>query len=213
MIRIVIVDDHGILRDGLRAALASREDLEVVGDAATGNEGVEIVAATDPDVVIMDLHLPDIDGVTATRRILSAEGRTKVLILTMEADDEALVRALRVGARGYLLKDAGRDEIEWAIRTVAGGGTVFGAAVGERLVQSVGGPHGASLTPFPQLTDKEQEMLELLAQGRSNAEIARALYLSQKTVRNRTSMIFSKLGVADRSQAIICARDAGFGRG
>lgn len=139
---------------------------------------------------------------------------TKVLVLTMHAEEEAVVRALRAGARGYLLKDSGRDEIEWAIRTVAGGGTVLGAGVGNRLVDAVSGSRASpSLAPFPSLTDRERELLELLAQGRSNAEIARTLFLSQKTVRNRVSTIFAKLGVHDRPQAIIAARDAGFGKG
>jgi DNA-binding NarL/FixJ family response regulator len=213
VIRIVVVDDHGIVRDGLRAALGNRPDLEVVGEAATGNEAVAVVEALAPDVVIMDLRLPDIDGTTATRRIVASGSSARVLVLTMHAEDESVLGALRVGARGYLLKDAGRDEIEWAIRTVAAGGTVLGAAVGDRLVDAVSAGGHPSLLPFPQLTDRERELLELLAQGRSNADIARALFLSQKTVRNRVSTIFTKLDVEDRSQAIIAARDTGFGRG
>ncbi len=214
MIRIVVVDDHTMIRDGLRAALGTRPDLEVVGEAANGNDAVAVAEALAPDVIVMDLHLPDIDGATATRRILTARSTTKVLVLTMHAEEDAVLRALRAGARGYLLKDAGRDEIEWAIRTVAGGGTVLGAAVGNRLVDAVSGSRGSpSLAPFPELTDRERELLELLAQGRSNAAIARVLFLSLKTVRNRVSTIFAKLGVHDRPAAIIAARDAGFGRG
>ncbi len=212
MIRVVIVDDHGIVRDGLRAALASRADIEVVGDAATGNDAVTLVASTQPDVVVMDLNLPDIDGVTATRRIIESGTPTKVLVLTMDASHDTVLRALRAGARGYVLKDAGRDDIERAIRTVAAGGSTLGPTVSDRFLQSMTGRAPPSLTPFPQLTDRERELLELLAQGRPNADIARALYLSPKTVRNRVSTILTKLGVTDRAQAIIAARDAGFGR-
>jgi DNA-binding NarL/FixJ family response regulator len=213
MIRVVVVDDHGVVRDGLRAALGTRADIDVVGEAATGNDAVAVVIATMPDVVIMDLNLPDIDGVTATRRIIESGSAARILVLTMQADDESVVRAVRAGARGYLLKDAGRDEIEWAIRTVAGGGSVLGAAVGDQFLESISGSRRPTLAPFPQLSDRERELLELLAQGRSNADIARALFLSQKTVRNRVSAIFTKLGVDDRAQAMITARDAGFGRG
>lgn len=213
MIRIVVVDDHGVIRDGLRAALETRPDLQVVGEAATGNDGVAVVEATTPDVVIMDLNLPDIDGVTATRRIVASGSSSRVLVLTMQGDEDAVVRALRAGARGYLLKDAGRDEIERAVRTLAGAGTVLGAEIGDRFVAAISGAGRPTLTPFPQLTDREREVLELMAQGRSNADVARALFLSQKTVRNRVSTIFTKLGVDDRVEAIIMARDAGFGRG
>jgi DNA-binding NarL/FixJ family response regulator len=212
MIRIVVVDDHTMIRDGLRAALSTRADLQIVGEAAGGNEAVDVCARTKPDVVIMDLDLPDIDGATATRRILESEA-TRVVVLTMHADDEAVLRALRAGARGFVLKDADRDEIERAIRTVASGGTVLGGSAGEHLLDVIGGRSRQPMTPFPQLTDRERELLELIAQGRSNADMARLLFLSQKTVRNRVSTIFSKLGVDDRPQAIVTAREAGLGRG
>lgn len=212
MIRVVVVDDHGIIRDGLRAALGTRADLAVVGEAATGNEAVAVVEDTVPDVVLMDLNLPDIDGETATRRIVEAGSPARVLVLTMSTDDDALLRALRAGAKGYLLKDAGRDEIEWAIRTVASGGMVVGGRAADQLLATVTGSAASSLAPFPQLTDRERELLELLAQGRSNEAMARALFLSQKTVRNRMSAIIAKPGVNDRTAAIIAARDAGFGR-
>lgn len=213
MIRIVLVDDHGIIRDGLRAALSVRSDLEIVGEASTGNAAIAVVEETKPDVVLLDLNLPDIDGVTVARRLTEAGSSARILVLTMNDDDESVVRAMRAGARGYILKEAGRDEIELAIRTVATGGTVLGASVGERFVDTIAGTRSKPLTPFPQLTDHEREMLELLAQGRSNPDIARNLFLSDKSVRNRVSTILAKLGVDDRSAAIIAARDAGFGRG
>jgi DNA-binding NarL/FixJ family response regulator len=213
VIRVVIVDDHAMIREGLRAALSSRPDLAIVGEAATGNEAVAICEQTTPDVVVMDLDLPDIDGATATRRILDTQTTAHVVVLTMHADDNAVLRAVRAGARGYVLKDADRDEIERAIRTVAGGGTVFGGTTGDRLLDAVTGAGRQSMTPFPQLTDRERELLELVAQGRSNTDIARLLFLSQKTVRNRVSTVFSKLGVSDRPQAIVTAREAGFGKG
>ncbi len=213
MIRIVVADDHAMIRDGLRAALASRPDLEIVGEAATGNEAVDLCEQIQPDVVVMDLDLPDIDGATATRRILSGASQARVVVLSMHGDDDAVIRAIRAGARGYVLKDADRDEIERAIRTVASGGTVFSGSTGDRLLEAATGTGRQPLTPFPQLTDRERELLELIAQGRSNSDIARRLFLSQKTVRNRVSTIFSKLGVNDRPQAIVTAREAGFGRG
>jgi DNA-binding NarL/FixJ family response regulator len=213
LIRVVIVDDHAMIREGLRAGLSSRPDLEIVGEAATGNEAVAICERKTPDVVVMDLDLPDIDGATATRRILDADATVRVVVLTMHADDDAVLRAVRAGARGYVLKDADRDEIERAIRTVAGGGTVFGGSTGDRFLGAVTGAGRQPMTPFPQLTDRERELLELIAQGRSNPDIARVLFLSQKTVRNRVSTIFSKLGVTDRPRAIVAAREAGFGKG
>lgn len=213
MIRIVLVDDHGVIRDGLRAALSTRPDLLVVGEAATGNEAVSVVAETKPDVVVLDLNLPDVDGVTVARRITESGSLTRILVLTMNGEDGSVVRALRAGARGYVLKEAGRDEIELAIRTVAAGGTLLGATVGERFIDTISGSGSKPMTPFPQLTDREREMLELLAQGRSNPDIARNLFLNEKSVRNRVSTILAKLGVSDRAAAIIAARDAGFGRG
>jgi len=212
VIRVLVVDDHAVVREGLRAALSTRDDLEIVGESASGNDAVDLAAALEPDVVIMDLGLPDIDGATATRRILSAGLRTRVVVLTMAADDDSVLRAIRAGAHGYVLKDAERDEIERAVRTVAAGGTLLTGAAGDVVVGALRGGRRATLTPFPQLSEREQETLELLAQGRSNGEIARALFLSPKTVRNRMSTIFTKLGVDDRSQAIIAARDAGLGR-
>lgn len=213
MIKIVIVDDHAVVRDGLRAALASRSDLEIVGEAASGNDAVAVTVETEPDVVVMDLGLPDIDGAVATRRIREAGSAARIVVLTMASDEDNVMRAVRAGADGYVLKDADRDEIERAIRTVAAGGTALGGAAAGVVIGAVRGSNRGTLAPFPQLTDRERDMLELLAQGRSNSEIARALYLSPKTVRNRTSAIFAKLGANDRTEAVILARDAGLGRG
>src|SRR4051794_14930370 len=195
MIRVVVVDDHGIVRDGLRAALESRPDLVVVGEAATGYEAIAVARSMSPDVIVMDLNLPDIDGTTATRQIIESGCPARILVLTMNADDGAVVGAIRAGARGYLLKDAGRDEIESAIRTLASGGTVLGPHVGDRFLESVSGTPRATLTPFPELTDRERDLLELLAQGRTNGDIARTLFLSEKTVRNRVSTVLTKLHV------------------
>ena len=172
-----------------------------------------VTIETTPDVVIMDLGLPDIDGAVATRRIRDSGSAARIVVLTMASDDESVMRAIRAGADGYVLKDADRDEIERAIRTVAAGGTTLGAPAAEVVIGAVRGTRRDTLAPFPTLTEREREMLELLAQGRSNAEIARSLYLSPKTVRNRTSAIFAKLQVNDRTEAIIQARDAGLGRG
>ena len=211
-IRVLIADDHALFRDGLRELLASRDGLEVVGEAASGREVVTLAASAFPDVVVMDLHMPELNGIDATRRITAASPHTAVLVLTMFSDDDSVFAAMRAGARGYLLKGAGQVEIVQAIQTVARGEAVFGPAIADRVLAYFSGPPPAPAEAFPELTEREREVLELLARGELNAAIARRLGLSPKTVRNHVSNIFAKLQVADRAQAVIRAREAGLGK-
>lgn len=212
-VRILIADDHPVFRDGLRALVGSLPWAELVGEAASGEEAVERAAAVQPDVVLMDLRMPELDGIEATRRIVHTSPHVAVLVLTMFEDDEAVFAAMRAGARGYLLKGADQAEIVRAISAVAAGEAIFGPAIARRLMAYFAAP-SPSLPDriFPELTEREREVLELIAQGRGNPQIAAHLFLSPKTVRNHVSNIFSKLQVADRAQAIVRAREAGFGR-
>lgn len=216
-IRVLLADDHPVYRDGLATLLASMPGVEVVGTAATGLEAVERAADLQPDVVVMDVQMPGVDGIEATRRVTADSPHIAVVMLTMSEDDTTLFAAMRAGARGYLLKGANQAEILRAITAVAHGEAIFGPAVALRVAEFFSGfSSGASTTPggevFPQLTPREREILSLVAAGRSNAQIASALFLSQKTVRNNVSNIFTKLHVADRAEAIVRARDAGLGR-
>ena len=204
-LRIVVADDHPIVREGLKAVLSAASDMELVATAANGHDAVTAVAELNPDVVIMDLGLPGLDGVEATRRI-TAENPTAVLVLTMHDDDESLFAAIRAGARGYLLKGATNDEILPAIHAVARGEALFGKQVAQRLLDNVAGLSGA---PLPELSSREREILQMLVAGRGTNDIARLLYLSPKTVRNNVSNILGKLHATDRAQAIALARDAG----
>jgi DNA-binding NarL/FixJ family response regulator len=209
--RVLIADDHPIVREGLRAVLAALPDFELVGTAASGREAVDIAADCQPDVIVMDLHMPELDGVQATRVVLGAQPDVAVLILTMYDDDEMLVAALTAGARGYLLKGASHGDIAHALRSVAAGSAVFGTGVAELVLGHITG-RAAPPPAFPQLTPRELEILDLLAAGCGNQEVAGKLYLSPKTVRNHVANVLAKLGVADRSQAIAAAREAGLGR-
>jgi DNA-binding NarL/FixJ family response regulator len=212
-IRIVVADDHPLFRGGLRALLDSIADTEVVGEAATGEEAVAAALSLRPDVVVMDLNMPDLGGIEATRRIGEAASDIRVLVMTMHEDDEAVFAAVRAGARGYVLKGAAQDETLRAIRSVANGEAIFSPAIAARLQRFLSSPPELDpATAFPQLSGRELEILGLLAQRRSNAEIAAELYLSQKTVRNYVSGIFAKLQVADRAEAGLIARAAGLGR-
>lgn len=208
-LRVVIVDDHPLFREGLSAVLGDA-DMDVVGQASTGEEALEMVARTDPDVVLMDLHMPGIGGVEATRQLLAERPHVAVLVLTMMTDDATIAAALRAGARGYLLKEAEPQEIMRAITSVAAGNAVFGAGIADRVLlkASTGGDRVPAL---PGLTEREEEVLDLVAKGLTNDAIARRLYLSDKTVRNYVSTLFTKLGVSDRAAAVAKARDAGFG--
>jgi DNA-binding NarL/FixJ family response regulator len=210
-LRILVADDHPVFRDGLRSLFALDPNVELVGEAATGTEAVDAAAELDPDVVVMDLHMPGMNGIEATRRIVETSPGVGVLVLTMFEDDESVFAAMRSGARGYLLKGAGQEEIVRAIESVGRGEAIFGPTIARRVIDFFAQP-ARSPHPFPDLTDREREILELIAQGRSNPDIARHLVLSTKTVRNHVSNIFTKLRVADRAQAIVRAREAGLGR-
>ena len=211
-IRILIADDHPLFRGGLRALLESVVDTQVVGEAATGEEAVEAARALAPDVVVMDINMPGLNGIDATRRILDESKDISVLVMTMHDDDDAVFAAIRAGARGYQLKGAAQEETLRAIRSVANGEAIFGPGIADRLQRFLAAP--PTVDPgvaFPQLTDRELEILHLLAKRRTNTEIATTLFLSQKTVRNYVSAIFTKLQVADRAEAGLVARTAGLG--
>lgn len=210
-LRILVADDHPLFRDGVRALLSSVPDLEVVAEAAAGEEAVERALELQPDVVLMDLHMPELNGIEATRRIVRASPHVGVLVLTMIEDDDAVFAAMRAGARGYLVKGSQQAEILHAVRAVGAGEAVFGASIARRLIDYFSFPPGRHPYPFPQLTAREHEVLELIAQGESNHAIARRFTLSEKTVRNHVSNVFTKLQVADRAQAIVKAREAGIG--
>ncbi len=212
-IRIVVVDDHPLMREGLRALVASLPDVEVVGEAGDGEAARREAQLTQPDIVIMDLHMPGTNGVEATRAILRTTPATRVLVLTMFEDDDSVFGAMRAGASGYLVKGAQQDEIVRAIRSVAAGHAVFGPSVARRIIDFFAGAARAApaAEPFPELTAREREVLDLIAAGHTNLAIARHLVISVKTVSNHISAIFAKLQVADRAEAIIRARQAGLG--
>jgi DNA-binding NarL/FixJ family response regulator len=210
-LRVLVVDDHPLFRFGLCAALAQRDDIEVVGEAAGGHAAIAAAEGTSPDVVVMDLHLPDLGGVEATRAITNARPQVGVLVLTMFDDSESVFNAMRAGARGYLLKGAEPDELVRAVQAVARGEAIFGQSIAAQVLRYFNGLN-ASTVSFPELTAREREVLELIAAGRNNTEIAQVLSLSGKTVRNHVSIIFGKLRVADRAQAIVRAREAGLGQ-
>jgi DNA-binding NarL/FixJ family response regulator/class 3 adenylate cyclase len=215
-IRILIADDHALFREGLRALFAALPDIEVVGEAAEGATAITQVDALQPDVVLMDINMPGLNGIEATRRILSTHPTLGIIMVTMLEDDASVFSAMRAGARGYVLKGAHHEEILQAIRAVAAGQAVFGPAIATRMMNFFQGLNGTPRTgeaaqAFPELTEREREVLTLIAQGISNKEIAEKLFISAKTVSNHITNIFSKLQVADRAQAIIRARDAGLG--
>lgn len=211
MIRVLIVDDHPAFRRGLRLMLDDVDDIEIVGEADTGERAVDQVAARSPDVVVMDLRMPDLDGIEATRRLTGRAAAPAVIVLTMFEDDDSVFAAMRAGARGYLLKGADQDEIVRAIRATAAGEAIFGPAIAARVIAHFTAGAGSTAAAFPALTDREREVLELLAAGKGNAVIARELMITLKTVRNHVSNIFGKLQVGDRAAAIVKARDAGLG--
>jgi DNA-binding NarL/FixJ family response regulator len=211
-IHVLIADDHSLYREGVRKMLSMAQDIEIVGEATNGDEAISQALALQPDVILMDLKMPGINGIEATRRILYASPRIGVLVLTMFETDETVFAAMRAGARGYLLKDVDQEDVIRAVRAVNRGDAIFSPAIAERLILYFAAlKPGTSDLAFPELTDREREILHLIAQGHSNAEIAQRLILSIKTVQNHVSNIFSKLQVADRAQAIVRARDAGLG--
>ena len=211
VIRVLIADDHAPFRTGLRTLLRATPDTEVVGEAATGQEAVTLAATLQPDVVLMDLHMPGVNGIAAARQILHTSPHIAILVVTMFEGDDSVFAALQAGARGYLLKGAPKAELLRAIRGVSNGEAIFGPSIAKRLMQFFGGLKPGASHAFPELTEREQEILALLAQHRTNPEIAQRLGLSPKTVRNHVSNIFSKLQVVDRAEAIMRAREGGLG--
>jgi DNA-binding NarL/FixJ family response regulator len=211
-VRVLIADDHPLFREGMRGRLDRVADVVVVGEAASGDEAVELAGKLEPDVVLMNIKMPGKNGIEATREILRASPRVGVLMLTMFEDDDSVFAAMRAGAKGYLLKDSGGEGVVHAIRAVAMGEAVFGPGVAERITAFFSAPRStAPQRAFPELTEREEEILTLVAQGKSNQEISRQLFVSLKTVRNHVSNILLKLQVADRVQAALRARDAGIG--
>jgi DNA-binding NarL/FixJ family response regulator len=210
-LRILIADDHPLFRKGMRALLTSLPDIEVVGEAATGDEAITLAATLQPDVILMDLQMPG-GGLAATRQIVQTSPHIRVLVVTLFEDDDSVFTALRAGARGYVLKDVDEAEMVRAIQAVGHGEAIFSPAIATRVLDFF-----AAARPtlprevFPSLTEREREILQLIGQGHTNADIARQLVLSVKTVGNYVSNIYSKLQVADRAQAILRARDAGLG--
>jgi DNA-binding NarL/FixJ family response regulator len=212
-LRILIAEDSAPFREGLRNLLQSVDSLEVVGEATSGQEAIQLANQLQPDIVLMDLQMPGLNGIEATRQIVYTSPHISILMLTMFEDDESVFAALRAGARGYLLKGSLKAEIVRAIQGVASGEAIFGPSIARRLMQYFSAPRPAAPPQaFPELTEREREILDLIAQHHTNVEIANRLSLSPKTVRNHVSNIFTKLQVIDRAQAIIRAREAGLGQ-
>jgi DNA-binding NarL/FixJ family response regulator len=215
-LRVLIADDHPFFRDGLRVLLEATADTELIGEAKDGDEAVALASTLRPEVILMDLRMPGLGGIEATREILSENPHVGILVVTMIEDDASVFAAMRAGARGYLLKGADKDEMLLAILAVGRGEAIFGPGIARRLMEYFSRPAAtptqSSRVVFPELTDREREILDLIAAGRNNEEIAGQLFLSLKTVRNYVSNIFTKLQVMDRAQAIVRAREAGLGR-
>lgn len=212
-IRVVVADDHPVVRAGLVALLSSLPDIEVVATATTGKEAVREVVTARPDVALLDLNMPELDGIGATREIGRVAPAVGVLVLTMYDDDDSVFAAMRAGARGYLVKGVEQEDIARAIRSVAAGEAIFGPGVAQRVLGFLTAPAPRVDAVFPDLTPREHEILDLIAAGLRNAAIAQRMGIAPKTVANNVSSILAKLQVADRAQAIVRARDAGLGRG
>ena len=211
-ITVVLVDDHPVVRSGLRALIESLGGFTVVGEAADGEAAVREVLLHRPDVVVMDVLMPGVDGVAATRRLSQQAPGTAVLVLSMSEDDDVVFSAMQAGARGYLLKGAEQEEIDRALRAVVAGEAIFGPGIASRVLAHFAGTVPERRQPFPELTARERDVLELVARGRRNAAIAEQPGLAPKTVANHLSSVFVKLRVADRSEAIVRAREQGLGR-
>ena len=209
--RILVADDHPLYRRGLAALLNAQDGWEVVAEEADGVGAVTAARTTSPDVVVIDLNMPGLDGIEATRRIVAHSPQVGVLVLTMYDDDGSVFAAMRAGARGYIPKDADSEELLRAIRAAAVGEAIFGASIARRMMTFFAAGARGPADPFPELTEREREILELIAAGRSNGDIAQRLGITGKTVRNHVANVFNKLQVADRSQAIVRAREAGLG--
>jgi DNA-binding NarL/FixJ family response regulator len=214
-IRVLVVDDHRLFREGLAALLSAAAETEVVGEAGTGAEAIAQTATARPDVVLMDIQMPDMNGIDATRRLLVEHPAIGVVMLTMLEDDDSLFAAMCAGARGYILKGADKEEVLATVRAVAAGQALFGRSIAGRLSAFFqrGRPADTFVIPFPDLTEREREVLTLIAQGLSNSDIATRLTITPKTVSNHISTIFNKLQVIDRAQAIVKARNANLGEG
>lgn len=211
MTRVLIADDHPAFRRGVRLMIEGVDDIEIVGEAENGLRAVELAAHTSPDVVLIDLRMPGLDGIEATRRIARCESPPAVIVLTMFEDDDSVFAAMRAGARGYLLKGAEEDEIVRAVRAAAAGEAIFGPQIANRVVAHFMSGAGSAASVFPSLTEREREIIEMIAAGKGNATIAHELMISLKTVRNHVSKVFAKLQVSDRAAAIVKARQAGLG--
>jgi DNA-binding NarL/FixJ family response regulator len=212
-LRILVAEDHPLFRKGMISLLTSVPEFEVVGEAATGEEAVVRATQLQPDVILMDLQMPKVNGIEATRRILQESPSVRILVVTLFEDEDSVFMALRAGARGYVLKDADEEVVVHAIRAVGRGEAIFSPAVASRVLAyfAASPPGGSPPQAFPTLTEREREILNLIAQGHPNPSIATQLHLSTKTVGNYVSNIFTKLQVADRTQAILRAREAGLG--
>lgn len=210
MTKVVLADDHPVFLDGLQSLLAS-VGIDVVGTARSGQEAVSRALESGPDVVVMDLHMPEMNGIEATALLSASQSGCRVLVLSMLDDDDSVFAALRAGASGYVLKDAGPDQIVRAVEAVARGEVIFGSSIAQRVLEHLSGT-AMSPRPFPHLTAREHEILELVAEGASNQSIAKRLFLSEKTVRNNVSNVLAKLHVSGRSEAIVKAREAGLGK-
>jgi DNA-binding NarL/FixJ family response regulator len=212
MVKVIVVDDHPIFRLGLAASLAEMEHVELVGEAATAAEVLDLVERTSPDLVLLDLHLPDKSGLDVNRSLAANHPSVKVVVLTMSEDHHATIAAVRDGARGYIVKGADPTHIEHVIHSVMAGDVVLDQGVAQAMAE-LAQLRGATVSsPFPQLSPRETDILELIARGLDNQTIARQLVLTPKTVRNHVSNVLAKLGATDRSQAIVIARRSGLGR-
>ena len=210
-IRVLIADDHTLFREGLVALLNSVPEIDVVGTAQDGEEAIQLAADTQPDVVLMDLLMPKVNGIEATKQIIQTSPHIGVVMLTMFEDNESVFAAMRAGARGYVLKGADQEDVLRAVRAVARGEALFGPSIATRLMDFFAVPVSDPPQAFPELTEREHEILALIAQGESNPEIAEQLHISLKTVRNHVSNIYNKMQVTDRVQAVLRAREAGLG--
>lgn len=210
-IRVIIADDHTLFRDGLVALLNSVPEIDVVGTAQDGEEAIQLAVDLQPDVVLMDLLMPKVNGIEATKQIIQTSPHIGVVMLTMFEDDESVFAAMRAGARGYILKGADQEDVLRAIHAVARGEALFGPSIATRLMDFFTPPVSEPAQAFPELTEREHEILALIAQGSNNSEIAEQLHISLKTVRNHVSNIYNKMQVTDRVQAVLRAREAGLG--